>query len=146
MCFQTGPVLVLPFSLIGLQSAYFWCFIKSNIVLLSGNESNYSLLLIDHGNSKITVHFTVAVDYFFRMNLLPWTTRDLLPRLPATREHFNAIDHVGFLFQNACTSSPCQNNGTCVPLFSLKITACLCSRGFAGKYCGRSLQNNLFFT
>ena len=37
--------------------------------------------------------------------------------------------------QSPCSSSPCKNEGTCVPSYKNGIFECLCKKGFIGEFC-----------
>ena len=37
--------------------------------------------------------------------------------------------------QSPCSSSPCKNEGTCVPRDKNGIFECLCKKGFTGEFC-----------
>ena len=37
--------------------------------------------------------------------------------------------------QSPCSSSPCKNEGTCVPSYKNGIYECLCKEGFTGEVC-----------
>ena len=37
--------------------------------------------------------------------------------------------------QSPCSSSPCKNEGTCVPSYKYGIFECLCKKGFVGEVC-----------
>ena len=37
--------------------------------------------------------------------------------------------------QSPCSSSPCKNEGTCVPSYKNGIFECLCKKGFIGEVC-----------
>ena len=37
--------------------------------------------------------------------------------------------------QSPCSSSPCKNEGTCVPSYKYGIFECLCKKGFIGEVC-----------
>ena len=37
--------------------------------------------------------------------------------------------------QSPCSSSPCKNEGTCVPSYINGIYECLCKKGFIGEFC-----------
>ena len=45
-----------------------------------------------------------------------------------------------FFLQSPCSSSPCQDGGTCVPNYKLDTFECLCQKNFNGKYCDRGMN------
>ena len=45
------------------------------------------------------------------------------------------IVNIPDLFQSPCSSSPCQNGGTCIPNYDFNSYDCLCAQGFMGEYC-----------
>jgi len=49
-----------------------------------------------------------------------------------------------FLFQSACVSNPCQNNGTCQAGFTDKGYRCLCTAGFKGRNCQKGEHVSCF--
>ena len=42
------------------------------------------------------------------------------------------------LFQTPCMKKPCQNGGSCVPVYHDNTHRCLCKTGFTGKNCETS--------
>ncbi|CAH3140920.1 unnamed protein product [Pocillopora meandrina] len=49
-------------------------------------------------------------------------------------------DHF-FLFKSPCSSSQCQNVGTCIPSFKYNSYDCLCEQSFAGEYCEKVVKS-----
>ncbi|CAH3128168.1 unnamed protein product [Pocillopora meandrina] len=45
------------------------------------------------------------------------------------------------LFQSPCSSSPCQNGGTCIPNFSSNTIDCLCKESFFGEFCEKAVKS-----
>ena len=59
------------------------------------------------------------------------------------------IVNIPDLFQSPCSSSPCQNGGTCIPNYDFNSHDCLCAQGFVGEYCEKgnwyvSIPSSLF--
>ncbi|PFX25311.1 hypothetical protein AWC38_SpisGene10074 [Stylophora pistillata] len=46
-----------------------------------------------------------------------------------------------FSFQSSCSSSPCQNRGTCIPNYKYHSYECLCEQGFVGEFCEKGLKS-----
>ena len=46
-----------------------------------------------------------------------------------------------FSLQSPCSSSPCQNGGTCLPSYRHDIFECHCKNRYAGEYCEKGILN-----
>ncbi|XP_022780450.1 uncharacterized protein LOC111321749 [Stylophora pistillata] len=46
-----------------------------------------------------------------------------------------------FVIKTSCSSSPCQNEGTCVPNYNSGTFECLCKKGFIGDFCEKGLES-----
>ncbi|KAL9986384.1 hypothetical protein ACROYT_G000523 [Oculina patagonica] len=46
-----------------------------------------------------------------------------------------------FYIKCPCSSSPCQNDGTCVTKYNDDTFECLCKAGFTGKYCEKRVKS-----
>ena len=58
---------------------------------------------------------------------------------------FSCLIWPNILFQNACSNSPCKNNGTCQSGFTKKGYQCFCTSGWTGGQCqdGKLSKNSL---
>ncbi|XP_066021817.1 uncharacterized protein [Pocillopora verrucosa] len=46
-----------------------------------------------------------------------------------------------FVTKSPCSSSPCKNEGTCVPSYKYGIFECLCKKGFIGEFCEKGFKS-----
>ncbi|XP_066021695.1 uncharacterized skeletal organic matrix protein 5-like [Pocillopora verrucosa] len=46
-----------------------------------------------------------------------------------------------FVIKSPCSSSPCKNEGTCVPSYINGIYECLCKKGFIGEFCEKDFKS-----
>ncbi|XP_027037861.1 uncharacterized protein LOC113666293 [Pocillopora damicornis] len=52
----------------------------------------------------------------------------------------NMSSHHLFI-RSPCSSSPCQNGGTCIPNYDFNSYDCLCAQGFVGEYCQKAVKS-----
>ncbi|PFX31818.1 uncharacterized protein LOC111321750 isoform X2 [Stylophora pistillata] len=46
-----------------------------------------------------------------------------------------------FVIKSPCSSSPCQNEGTCAPSYKNGMFECLCKKGFSGEFCEKAFES-----
>ena len=89
----------------------------------------------NYQENRSSLHFFIQVGTYLSNTKTACSFIQLFSKGRKKDQEFTCFTDHFFLFKSPCSSSPCQNVGTCIPSFKYNSYDCLCEQSFAGEYC-----------